>query len=118
MKAAAAALGGAANYTWHQAVEVPDGGSSASTTDGKTEKDGYTTLSFSFGDNTTEAVLKGTNAAVKTPDNGWQSPAEAIGGQRWWRWIQPGHVHRAHGCKTYKTPDVQAASLADVRPRI
>jgi hypothetical protein len=42
---------------------------------GTTEKDGYTTLSFSFGDNTTNIVMKGGKVAVKT-DDGWHSGDE------------------------------------------
>jgi hypothetical protein len=77
VKAAATALGNAANYTWHQTVEVPaDSQFKPGPTDGKTEKGGYTTLSVTFNDNTSEAVIKGTNVAVKA-DNGWQTPAEA-----------------------------------------
>jgi hypothetical protein len=33
---------------------------------------------MSFNDTASEAVIKGTNAAIKTPDNGWQSAAEAL----------------------------------------
>ena len=75
---AAAALGSQINYTWQATVEVPaDSQFKPGPTDGKTEKGGYTTLSFNFGDNTTEAVTKGTNGAIKT-DNGWQSLADAM----------------------------------------
>src|ERR1039457_6074633 len=74
VKNAAAALGNEANYTWRATVEVPaDSQFKPGPTDGKTEKGGYTTLSFSFGDNASEGVLKGTNGAVKTQDDGWQS---------------------------------------------
>jgi hypothetical protein len=110
VKAAATALGASANYAWHQAVEVPEGGFGASTSDGKTEKDGYTSLSITstFGDNTTttQAFLKGTNGAINTPDNGWQSLAEAAqGGGR------GGFLPRM--LRNNKTPAVQAADLAD-----
>ena len=81
VKAAATALGASANYTWHASVAVPeDAQFKPGPTDGKTEKGGYTTVSFSFGDNTTEAVLKGTNGAINSPDNGWQTLAEAAQG--------------------------------------
>jgi hypothetical protein len=79
VKAAAAALGASANYSWHQTVEVPpDSRFKPGPTDGKTEKGGYTTLSMSFGDNTSEVIIKGTNCAIKSPDDGWQSAAEAL----------------------------------------
>ena len=74
---AAAALGNAANYTWQTTVDM--GANSPfqmGPTDGKTEKDGYTTVSMSMMDNTSTVVLKGTNAAVKG-DSGWQTVAEA-----------------------------------------
>jgi hypothetical protein len=112
VKTAATALGNAANYTWHQAVEVPDGGFGAGTTDGKTEKGGYTTLSLSFGDNTSEAVIKGTNAAVKTPDGGWQSAAEALADNGGGGGFSPA-TFIVRTAQNLKTPDLQAAQLAD-----
>jgi hypothetical protein len=62
VQSAAAALGNAANYTWQTTVDM--GANSPfqlGPTDGKTEKDGYTTVSMSFGGNASMAVLKGTN---------------------------------------------------------
>src|SRR5579863_3845017 len=80
VKSAATSLAGQTNYAWEATVEVPpDSQFKPGPTDGKTEKDGYTTLAFSFGDNTTEAVIKGTNGAVKTED-GWKSLPEAMKG--------------------------------------
>lgn len=106
VKAAATALGNADNYTWKQTVEVPEGGFGASTSDGKTEKGGYTSLTFTFGDNTTQAFIKGTNGAINSPDNGWQSLAEATqGGGR--------GAFLPRMLQNYKTPDLQAAQLAD-----
>jgi hypothetical protein len=108
---AASALGNQTNYTWQATVEVPaDSQFKPGPTDGKTEKDGYTTLSFSFGDNTTEAVLKGTNGAINT-DDGWKSLAEATkdngdGG------FNP-TMFLARTVQNYKVPAVEAASLAD-----
>jgi hypothetical protein len=111
VKAAATALGASDNYSWHQTVEVPpDSQFKPGPTDGKTEKGGYTTLSLSFGDNTSEAVIKGTNSAIKSPDNGWQSAAEALadsGGG-----FNPA-TFIARTAQNYKTPDLQAAQLAD-----
>jgi len=108
--AAAAALGAQKNYSWRTTVEVGNNSRfKPGPTDGKTEKDGYTTLSMSFNDTTSEAVIKGTNAAVKTPDNGWQSAAEALadnGGG-----FNPA-MFIARTAQNYKTPDVEAANLA------
>jgi hypothetical protein len=107
VKAAAAALGAADNYSWHQTVEVPaDSQFKPGPTDGKTEKGGYTTISFSFGDNTTEAVLQGTNGAINSPDNGWQSLSEAAqaGGRG---------AFLPRMLQNYKMPAAQAADIAD-----
>jgi hypothetical protein len=75
--AAAKKLDAAANYSWTTTME-----SSRFTpgpSHGKTEKGGYTYLDFSMMDNTIEAVLKGTNGAIKT-EEGWQSLADAAKG--------------------------------------
>jgi hypothetical protein len=111
VKNAAKALGSQTNYTWHSTVESPNGGGRFSgPTDGKTEKGGYTTLSMKRDDNTIEAVLNGTNGAIKTPDNGWQSLAEATkddGGGG----FNP-TMFLARLLQNFKAPDVQAADLA------
>ncbi len=107
---AAAALGGADSYSWHQKMDSGNGGRFNGSQDGKTQKDGYTWLSFAFGDNTTEAVLKGTNGAINTPDNGWQSLKEAMaddGGGG----FNP-TLFMARMLAAYKTPAVQAVDLA------
>src|ERR1700722_18512407 len=107
VKSAAAALGAETNYTWHATVEVPeDAQFKPGPTDGKTEKNGYTTLSISFGDNTSEGVLKGTNGVIKT-DDGWQTLAEAMkddgsGG------FNP-TAFTARMMQNYKVPAIQAA---------
>jgi hypothetical protein len=112
VKNAAAALGNQTNYSWRTTVEV---GSNSrfrpGPTEGKAEKGGYTTLLMSFGDNTNEAVLKGTNGALKTPDNGWQSLAEAAkddGGGG----FNP-TLFLARSLQNFKAPAVQAADLYD-----
>lgn len=104
---AAAALGGAANYSWHSTIEAAGGGFGAGTADGKTEKNGYTWVSTERGGNTTVALLKGTNGAVNTPDNGWQSLAEMTAAN-----AGGGGFNPARGLLNYKTPDQQAATLA------
>jgi hypothetical protein len=60
------------NYSWKTTVE---GGFGAGETNGKTQKDGLTTLSITRQDNTYEAVIQGDKAAVKT-DDGWKSAAD------------------------------------------
>jgi hypothetical protein len=64
---------------------------------------------MSFNDTASEAVIKGTKAAIKTPDNGWQSAAEALqdnGGG-----FNPA-MFIARTAQNYKTPAAEAASLA------
>jgi len=110
VKTAAARLGEATNYTWRTTVEVSaDSQFKPGPTDGKTEKGGYTTLSFSFGDNTTEAVIRGTNGAIRT-DDGWKSLAEAdrdAGGGG----FNP-TMFTARRVQNFQVPAVEAASLA------
>jgi len=116
VKNAAAALGNETNYAWRATVEVPaDSQFKPGPTDGKAAQGGYTTLTFSFGDNTTEAVTKGTNGVVKT-DDGWKSLAEAMkddgnGGFNPTMFI-------ARMVQNYKVPAVEAASLADAAKQL
>lgn len=111
VKNAAAALGNEKNYSWHASVEVPeDSQFKPGPTDGKTEKDGYTTLTFNFGDNTTEAVTKGTNGTVKT-DDGWKSLAEAAKNDGGGGFNPTAFIARM--AQNYKVPAAEAASLAD-----
>ena len=109
MTTAATALGNESNYSWRTTVEVPaDSQFKPGPTDGKTEKSGYTMVTMSFNDNTTQAVIKGTNVAVKA-DSGWQSVAEATadsGGG-----FNP-TAFLARMAQNYRTPAVEAASLA------
>ena len=82
VKSAAKKLGDKANYSWKQTVAVPEGTQfRPGPTEGKTEKDGYTLITSTFGDNTIETVIKGEKRAVKM-QNGWQSAEElaAAGG--------------------------------------
>jgi hypothetical protein len=107
--AAANALGAEKNYSWHQTVEVPaDSPFKPGPTDGKTEKDGYTDVTMSFNDNTSQAIIHGTNVAVKA-DGDWQSAAEATannGGG-----FNP-TAFLARVAQNLKTPAAEAATLA------
>lgn len=111
VKNAAKALANETNYAWEATVEVPeDSPFKPGPTEGKTEKDGYTSLSFNFGDNTTAAVIKGTNGAVQT-DDGWKSFSDAMkdsgdGGFNPTMFI-------ASMVQSYQVPAVEIASLAD-----
>ena len=74
---AARALGDKPGYSWTTTVAVPpDSRFRPGPTEGKTEKDGFTSVSMSFGDNTTEFVLQGSKSAVHTEDGGWQALSE------------------------------------------
>jgi len=66
---------------------------------------------MSFGDNTMEALIKGTNGAIKTPDNGWQSLAEATGGDAGGGGgFNPGMM-LARTITNFKAPTVEALAL-------
>jgi hypothetical protein len=107
---AAAALGGQKNYSWKTLVDAgPNARFRPGPTEGKTEKDGYTQLSMTFNDNTTLAVIKGTNATVKTPDHDWQSAAEAT--QDTGGGFNPA-TFIARLALNSKTPAAEAAALA------
>ena len=104
--AAAKKLGEQTSYSWKTTVVVPEGSRfRPGPTEGKTEKDGFTHLNISMGDNTTVAVLKGDKAAISNPEGGWQSLAEldtAEGPARF----------RAMTVRGFKAPATQAAELA------
>lgn len=104
--AAAKKLGEKANYSWKTTVVVPEGSQfRPGPTEGKTEKDGFTQLTMSFGDNTTQAFLKGEKGAVSNPDGGWESLAELDAAQG------PGRF-RGMMIRNFKAPAVQAVDLA------
>ena len=114
--AAAIALGNSANYSWHTAIASPGGGGRFNgPTDGKTEKAGYTFITMTRGDTTTEAVLQGTNGAVKTPDNGWETLAELAkdtGNGNGNGGFNP-NAFLARALTNYKTPDAIVTNLVD-----
>jgi hypothetical protein len=104
--AASKKLGGQANYSWKTTVVVPESAQfKPGPTEGQTEKDGFTHLTLSFGDNTTKAVLKGDKAAVTNPEGGWQSLADLDNAEGPGRFL--GRMIR-----NFKVPAVQAAELA------
>jgi len=108
VKAAAKKLAAESNYSWKTTVVVPEGSRfRPGPTEGKTEKESYTWLSMSFGDNSAEAVLKGTKGAAKM-EGEWRSLAELAddGGQP-----GPG-TFMARMLQNYRTPAVEAEDLA------
>jgi len=58
-------LADASNYSWKTTTES---GQFNTSQEGKTEKGGFTTLNIQLGDNTVQAAMKGSKAAVKTED--------------------------------------------------
>jgi hypothetical protein len=106
--AAAKKLGEKSNYSWKTTVVVPESAQfKPGPTDGKTEKDGFTHITMSFGDNKTEAAMKGDKAVVTNQDGDWQLASELEGGEGRGRFL--GRMVR-----NFKTPAVQAADLAGV----
>ena len=104
--AAAKKLGDKPNYSWKTTVVVPESAQfKPGPTEGQTEKDGFTHLTLSFGDNTTKAVLKGDKAAVTNPEGGWQSLADLDNAEGPGRFL--GRILR-----NFKLPSAQAAELA------
>ena len=102
--AAANKLGQAANYSWKSSF---DSGNFSGSTTGKTEKEGVTSLSMSFGDNTTEAFLQGSKGAVKAGDEGWQSLADLASN------TDPGpRRFLLRRLQSFKAPAAEAADLA------
>jgi len=103
---AAKKLGEKANYSWKTTVVVPEGSQfRPGPTEGKTQKDGLTLVSWTFGDSTTDAVIKGEKAAVNSPDEGWQSLAELDSAEGRGRFV-------GFFVRNLRTPAVQAAELA------
>jgi len=75
--AAAKKLGGKTDYTWTATVVVPeDAPFKPGPTQGKTEKDGFTTLSLSIFESQIQAVLKGKKAAATSEDGSWKTSEE------------------------------------------
>ena len=104
--AAAKKLNEQASYSWKSTVVVPEGSRfRPGPTEGKTEKNGFTHVTMSFGDNTTQAVLKGNKGAITNRDGGWQSLADLENSEGAGRFI-------GRMLQNFKTPATQAAELA------
>lgn len=103
--AAARSLAEKPNYSWKTTVKVPEGSRwRPGPTEGKTEKDGFTYVTYSIGDNKIETVLKGEKAAVTTPD-GWQSVSELENSEGPSRFF-------ARMVRNFKAPAAQAIEIA------
>jgi hypothetical protein len=103
---AVTALSGQPNYSWKTTVVVPEGTQyRPGPTTGKTEKNGFTDVTMTRGDNTTEFIIKGDKVAINTPDNGWQSSADVESDQGPGRFL-------AMMARNFKLPAAQAAAIA------
>ena len=84
VKAAARRLAEQPSYSWTSTPkyqpELP--GLSLSPTEGKTEKDGYTSVVFSYNDNEIEMAFKGGKGAIKLQDE-WNSESDLEGDREW-----------------------------------
>ena len=102
--AAAKKLAEKASYSWKATVVVPESSQwKPGPTEGKTEKDGFTYVTTSMGDNVIEAVMKGDKAVI-TDQDGWKTAAELEGGEGRGRFM--GRLVR-----NFKAPAAQVAEL-------
>ncbi|MBP7949442.1 MAG: hypothetical protein KA004_07280 [Verrucomicrobiales bacterium] len=121
VKAAAKKLAEAPNYSWTTTTKVPDDSRfKPGPTEGKTEKDGCSWVSSSFGERKFESLIKNGNALSKTED-GWKTSEEIraareSGGDS----AEQGGRDRRRGgggfgsmARSFKTPAAQAEDLAD-----
>lgn len=109
--AAAKKLGDAANYSWKTTVKVPeDAQFKPGPTDGRADKEGTVLLTMSFGDNVSEAVIKGDKgdkAAMTNRDGDWQSLAEIEADTEGFGRFRGGML------RNFKAPAAQAVDLAN-----
>jgi len=106
--AAAKKLAEKSNYSWKTTVVVPESSQfKPGPTEGMTEKDGFTYVTMTFGDNKTEAAMKGEKAVVTNRDGDWQLASELEGGEGRGRFL--GRMVR-----NLKAPAAQATELAGV----
>jgi hypothetical protein len=110
VQAALTKLNDSPNYSWTSNTDM---GQFSSSVNGKTQKDGLTWVSMTFGDTTTEAILKGNKAAIKT-DDGWKTADEVVQEQQGG---QPNPmVFVARMVQNFKTPGTQATEAAAGAP--
>jgi hypothetical protein len=101
---AAKALGEKPNYSWKTTVKVPEGTQFRSgPTEGKADKEGNTYLTMTFGDNMTEAVIKGDKATYTNQDGDWQLADENAEGRGRFMGMM---------LRNFKAPAAQAPDIA------
>lgn len=103
---AAKRLAEKSNYSWKTTVVVPESAPfKPGPTEGKTEKDGFTYVTMSFGNNLTEAVLKRDKAVVTNQEGEWKAASELESDEGPGRFL-------ARMVRNIKTPADQASELA------
>ena len=104
--AAAKKLSEKDSYSWKTTVVVPESAQfKHGPTEGKTQKDGLTSVKMSFGDNTTELIKKGDKIAFTNRDGEWQVPADVENEQGPARFM-------AGMARNFKAPTAQATDIA------
>jgi hypothetical protein len=105
LTAAAKKLADQPNYSWRSTVVVPETAQfKPGPTEGKTEKDGFTYVTMSFGDNKSEMVIKGDKAVALTQEDGWKLATDLENSEGRGRFL--GRLAR-----NFKTPAAQALEL-------
>jgi hypothetical protein len=105
LNAAAKKLADQPNYSWKTTTVVPESARfKPGPVEGKTEKDGFTYVTLSFGDNLTEMALKGEKAVITNQDGDWQSASDLEGGEGRGRFL-------GRMAKNFKAPATQASDL-------
>jgi hypothetical protein len=118
---AAKALADKSGYSWTSTSQDAAGGGDANANrrgpgpvNGQTEKGGYTHLTYTMGDNSVEAVVKGDKGAVKAAD-GWKTTEElgaAAGGGGGGGQQRDPSAFLARRLRTFKLPAAEAEELA------
>lgn len=104
--AAAKKLGDSGSYKWVQTVTVPeDSPFKPGPMNGKVEKGGFTHLSWSFNDNSSQSFFRGDIGAATTMDGDWQTFSEMEKEEGFGTFI-------VRWLKNIKLPAAQAATLA------
>ena len=102
---AAKKLAESANYTWQATVVVPESARfKPGPTEGTTEKDGFSSVTFSFGDILIETAFKDDKAVVMDDNGAWQSAADLLNGEGRERFL-------GRMVANYKLPASQATNL-------
>ena len=103
VKAAAKKLAAKPNYSWTSTPKSESGNTPGSgPTEGQTEKDGFTYVTFSIGNNDIELAFKGDKAAIKR-EGEWQSSDQLEGDSAW----------IARRLKQFKAPAAEAEDLVE-----